>query len=269
MPEGPEVKIIQLRLSKFLKNKTLLDIKILSGRYKIHKSPKNYDLFKSSIPSKVINVFCKGKFIYIWFENKFYLWNTLGMTGTWSTKKTVHSRVHFKFKSFNLYFNDMRNFGTIKFSFNPKSIQDKLTLIGPDILQLDTNIDFLFSRLKKTKSKKTIGELLLNQSLIAGVGNYLRADILWYAKLSPFRKIKSLTLKDWKQLYDSIIQITWFHYNFAKGIKLKKITDIKFFNKHIDVDFFVYQKKEDIYGNPVIREFLDTRSIHWCPKFQK
>ena len=54
-----------------------------------------------------------------------------------------------------------------------------------------------------------------------------------------------------------------------KRIKLKKITDIKFFNKHIDIDFFVYQKKEDIYGNPVIREFLDTRSIHWCPKYQK
>jgi formamidopyrimidine-DNA glycosylase len=110
---------------------------------------------------------------------------------------------------------------------------------------------------------------LLNQTLIAGIGNYLRADILWYAKLSPFRTINSLSSKDWKQLYNSIIQITWFHYNFTKAIKLKKITDIKFFNKHIDIDFFVYQQKQDIYGNPVTREFLDTRSIHWCPKYQK
>jgi formamidopyrimidine-DNA glycosylase len=162
MPEGPEVKLVQRKLSKLLKNNTLLDFKILSGRYKIHQYPKNYNLFKSSLPSKVINVFCKGKFIYMWFENKFHLWNTLGMTGTWSTKKTVHSRVLLKFKSFYLYFNDIRNFGTIKFTFNPKSIQDKLTLIGPDILQLDTNPEFLLSRLKKLNLKK----LLQNYCLI-------------------------------------------------------------------------------------------------------
>jgi formamidopyrimidine-DNA glycosylase len=98
----------------------------------------------------------------MWFENKFHLWNKLGMTGTWSTKKTVHSRVLLKFKSFYLYFNDIRNFGTIKFTFNPKSIQDKLTLIGPDILQLDTNPEFLLSRLKKLNLKK----LLQNYCLI-------------------------------------------------------------------------------------------------------
>lgn len=269
MPEGPEVKNMQTYLSKILKNKLLLDVQIISGRYKIHDPPKHITLFKSNLPSKVNNVFAKGKFIYIWFQNNFYLWNTLGMTGTWSKIKTPHSRILFKFKSFKIYFTDMRNFGTIRFSFNPQSIQEKLNIIGPDILQLDTNQNYLFSRIKKMKTKKTLGEVLLNQCIISGIGNYLRADILWYAKLSPYRSLSSLTKKNWSDLYNSIIEITWFHFNYEKGIKFKKIKNIKFFNKYLDIDFFTYQQKQDIFGNKIVRENLNNRSIHWSPKYQK
>jgi DNA-formamidopyrimidine glycosylase len=268
MPEGPEVKRMAYKLSRLMTNKKLLTVNILSGRYKIHEPPKNYSSFISELPSKVSKVFVKGKFIYVLFENNFYMWNTLGMTGKWSTKKNKYSHVEFIFKNTKIYFNDIRNFGTLRFSFNPKSIQHKLTIIGPDILELDTNEKYLLSRLQNIKTDKPIGELLLHQNLISGIGNYLRADILWYAKLSPYRKLKSLTNKNWTTLYNSIIQLAWFNYDFEKGLKLKKFKNIEFFKKYINIDFFIYQRDSDIYGNEVVRETLRLRTIHWCPKYQ-
>ena len=65
------------------------------------------------------------------------MWNTLGMTGQWSNKKNKYSHIEFVFKNTKIYFNDVRNFGTLRFSFNPESIKQKLTIIGPDILELD------------------------------------------------------------------------------------------------------------------------------------
>jgi DNA-formamidopyrimidine glycosylase len=253
MPEGPEVKRMAYKLSRLITNKNLLKINILSGRYKVHEPPKNYTTFLSSLPTKVIKVFVKGKFIYVLFKNGFYMWNTLGMTGKWSAKKNKHSHVEFIFKNKKIYFNDMRNFGTLHFSFNPESIKHKLTIIGPDILEFDTNQEYLLSRLKDIKTDKPIGELLLHQNLISGIGNYLRADILWYAKLSPYRKLKSLTQKDWTTLYNSIIELAWFNYDFERGLKLKKIKNIKFFKKHYGIDFFIYQQDKDIYNNKVVR----------------
>ena len=269
MPEGPEVKRMAHKLSKLITNKNLLKINILSGRYKVHEPPKNYTTFLSSLPSKVSKVFVKGKFIYVLFQNSFYMWNTLGMTGFWTTSKEKHSHIEFIFTNKKkIYFNDMRNFGTLRFSFQPESIKNKLSIIGPDILELDTNQEYLLSRLKSIKTTKPIGELLLHQNLISGIGNYLRADILWYAKISPYRKLNSLSKKDWNTLYNSIIEISWFYYDFKKGIKLKKIKNIKFFKKHYSIDFFVYQQDKDIYDNEVIRETLKLRTIHWCPDYQ-
>merc|ERR1712094_41164 len=48
----------------------------------------------------------------------------------------------------------------------------------------------------KRNPKKVIGEILLEQKLLAGVGNYIRSDILWLSKISPFRKIIDLKTEE-------------------------------------------------------------------------
>ena len=70
-----------------LKNKKLIDIKIINGRYKKHKPFELYELIKKNLPLKLINVKTKGKFIYIEFEKSFYILNTLGLSGGWAFQK--------------------------------------------------------------------------------------------------------------------------------------------------------------------------------------
>ena len=85
MPEGPEVKNMILQLNKIIKNKQLNTIIINSGRYS-KKLPDGFNNFLKLLPSKIIDVNCKGKFIYIELDNGYKIWNTLGMTGGWEKK---------------------------------------------------------------------------------------------------------------------------------------------------------------------------------------
>src|SRR6056300_534285 len=120
MPEGPEVKITTDFLSKFT-NKTFSNIAILSGRYTNKDISGLDDVF---LPATIKEVNCKGKFIYFTLSSKvndtcqkyFYLFSTLGMTGMWTEKESKHSRfvIYFDDET-KLFFNDIRNFGTLKF----------------------------------------------------------------------------------------------------------------------------------------------------------
>ena len=80
MPEGPEVKIIGEQLSSILSNKTLVELKILSGKYTGKCELLNYHQFSKSLPLKIKKIETKGKLIYFILEHGWYLFNTLGMS---------------------------------------------------------------------------------------------------------------------------------------------------------------------------------------------
>lgn len=116
------------------------------------------------------------------------------------------------------------------------------------------NLDLFKKQINKQKDK-VIGLVLVNQRVISGIGNYLRAEALWLAKISPFRKVKNLDDKMIKSLYDS----------------LKMLISGK--NKLKDRYFYVYLQDYDIYNNKVTKEKLyegsQIRHIHWVKKRQK
>lgn len=93
--------------------RTIVNTQILSGRY-AKKIPDGWE--DINFPITVTEVGCKGKFIYISFGSDLHIFNTLGMTGGWSEVETKHSRIRFDLDDGReIYFNDTRNFGTIKF----------------------------------------------------------------------------------------------------------------------------------------------------------
>ena len=87
MPEIIEVKNYADFISKHIKNKKLLNIKIINGRYKNHKPFESYYKIKKNLPLLVKNINTKGKFMYIEFEKDFYIGVTLGLSGGWFYKK--------------------------------------------------------------------------------------------------------------------------------------------------------------------------------------
>ena len=216
MPEGPEVKIIVDYLKKNILNKNLQQIQFTGGRYKKHTLPKNYNNIISILPSKIINIESKGKFIYLILDNIYSIWITLGMTGFFTYNKIKHSDVTFVINNKNLYFNDYRHFGTITFCLSIECLEQKLNKLGPDIYSQEFTLKNFTNIIKKTKKTMIIAIFLMNQKKISGIGNYMRSEIFYDSYLNPFLQLKQLSDIYIKKLYNSILKIALTSYQSQK-----------------------------------------------------
>ncbi len=271
MPEGPEVKRITQQLSKNVKRRLLKEIQVLSGRYQTHGPPDGLNEFGGLLPIQIHDVFCTGKFIY-WvtdIEPLWSIWNTLGLTGSWSVEEQEHSRLIFHFEnSHPVYFNDMRNFGTLKFVKGGQLLVDKLNTLGPDMLVASLSDDDFADRFKK-HGFKTLPEVLMNQSIISGVGNYIKAESLYMSGLSPYRLWNSLSKEEISKLHNSIKTVMSNSFNLG-GATIKTYADMDGNIGSYSSKFLIYNQKKDPKGNEVIREETkDKRVTHWVPAVQK
>jgi formamidopyrimidine-DNA glycosylase len=270
MPEGPEVRITTDFLSTF-KGKSFSSFAVLSGRYSKKGGIPND--FIAALPATIKSVDCKGKFIYFTFscndDKEYYLFSTLGMTGIWSREKTKHSRFCIFFDDDDiLYYNDVRNFGTLKFTNQKSDLTKKLKSLGPDVLNSD--IDWLgFRNRFLSKPNKTIAECIMNQSVVCGVGNYLKSEILYASEISPHRLIKDITSNEWHHLFYNATVIIQRSYK-TGGATIKNYRSPTGEEGKFSRRFAVYNCKLDPKNNIIIKETTkDKRSTYWVPEVQK
>lgn len=273
MPEGPEVKVIVNQLNSLIKGKVLIDFIIHSGRYS-KKKPDNLDNFIKVMKDngKINGVFCKGKFIWFELDNGWYIFNTLGMSGGWKVeKKEKNFHWQLKFKNLkDIWFTDIRNFGTLKFTNNKEDLDKKLKDLGVDIFTKDFTYDN-FEKIIKSKrvSEKTLPEVLMNQKKISGIGNYLKSEILYASKISPYRLIKNLNNNEIKILYDNVKKISIDSYK-RGGASPREYSNVYDVDGKYTQLLKVYNQKKDPFGNTVKREETkDKRTTHWIPSIQK
>jgi DNA-formamidopyrimidine glycosylase len=261
MPEGPECRRIGEALARRLSGREIISIDVLSGRYD-QKPPSGIDDLRSALPIGIVGAGVHGKFLYWILKDEHSVWNTLGMTGGWSESEEKHSRVKFTLNDGVIYFNDMRNFGTIKFVRGKFRLLEKLKSLGPDMLATDVS-DLEFIERMRHHSHHQVTVALMNQSIVAGVGNYIKSDSLWLARISPHKKVADLTDLELSNLNRAIKQIM--HESFSTGGKTGGAYSDQYTSRHI-----VYNQKHDPDGNPVVREMTeDKRTTHWCPDVQK
>jgi formamidopyrimidine-DNA glycosylase len=305
MPEINEVRQYAKFLLSYLKNTNITQVNILNGRYKKHGPFEHYNELIKYLPIKLLDVNTKGKFLYMTLASaahstkKFYLFSTLGLSGGWIYKKhgehskfdhpTIleyldkksvdsymstsikHLNVEFKTNKGSMYFYDTLSFGTLKVIDDEKYLDKKLNSIGPDIMDIDYD-KFNEQITKKKNLNKVIGIVLMDQKTISGVGNYLRADILWMCKISPFRKVNKLSDQEVKLIFHNSKVLTWGQFDKKEAKRLKIISTKDKLPADYDRDFFVYNEDEDINGHKVIKEELyegsQKRFIYWVKNYQ-
>jgi formamidopyrimidine-DNA glycosylase len=173
-----------------------------------------------------------------------------------------------------IYFYDQLSFGTLSIIENQHELDKKLKDLGPDIMN-DTTTFEVFKKqiIKKINNKKMIGNIIVNQKIISGIGNYLRADALWMSNISPFRKIEDILDNELELLYKSIRALMWGDYNYNEGIKKGIITKGFKIPRDYGQEFFVYRQNTDINGHKVSKKELyegnQKRTIFWVPETQK
>jgi len=309
MPEINEIRNYALFIKNKLKNKEIVDIKIINGRYK-NKGPfENYSLFKRELPIKFLDVKTKGKLLYMIFDNNYYIFSTLGLSGGWCylkkgetptkdnydfsknmdyyaahvSKESInswinnslnHLNVEFITKDGSLFYHDTLSFGTLKVINNVEELNKKLKTLGPDIMDEDTNLELFLNQIKKSKNlNKEIGIVLMDQKIISGLGNYLRADILYLSKIDPFRKVNKLSDEEIKNIFNNAKLLTWGEFDIKKARKLNIVNKKTKLPSDYNRLFFVYDQDTDIDGNKVIKKELyegsQKRFIYYVPQIQK
>jgi formamidopyrimidine-DNA glycosylase len=303
MPEGPEVIISTQYLKSKILNKMVTSLNVMSGRYLRHELIGSR-LIKQGHVYRIDSIDSKGKLM--WFElvddsteDRIYICSTLGMTGRWSFYNDKSARIRLRIccngsKRYNLYFIDPRNFGDLKIYSDSSDLEKRIDKLAPDILKSNISSSDLTDRMdefiNKFRKNMNIVKILMDQSaIVSGIGNYLVAEILYDAKLSPHRDLDEFTLGEKKQLAESMRYIVKMSYYDNKTGYMKHFDtfmqehpiqiDKRIFpnyqpdiviNKNDEFEFKVYGQKTDPLGNKVKRDsVIKDRTIHWVPDVQK
>lgn len=273
MPEGPEATYLAEVLKLSMVGRRLLSINILRGRYHVHDKPRNFVEFVQSLPLRCIHVDNKGKVIFIYFEKDWCIVSKLGMTGWWyeaghaPTWRKMYPNVIFRLDGRKeMHYSDFRNFGTLTFYNGMQSVKCEMDKIAPDILQRQTTFRHIMQQLNSIKAKSSkqqwlIEDAIVDQKLIvSGIGNYLKSEVLYDARISPLRTVESISRQEWKLLYNSMKTIST---NMLKTLRTED--DHAYMNS-----MHVYQKDKDKFGNNVERKLTKTgRMTYWVPLLQK
>jgi len=222
MPELPEVETIRKDLEKKIIGKKIVGIKIVQKKSIKNSSSK---FIKALRNNYVKNIARKGKLLILELNNNNYLLiHHLRMTGqlVYVKSSDIHS---IKYSAFNqlikspfiinshtrvillfenkskLYFNDIRRFGYLQIA-SEKEKDKTMEKMGVDALSESFNLEVLKKSFKN--KNRTLKSLLLDQKIIAGIGNIYADEICFDAKLDPKRKANELDDNELKRLYNSI-----------------------------------------------------------------
>ena len=179
------------------------------------------------------------------------------------------TRVTFEFTNGgHLYFNDMRKFGWVRIVESGKlKVESFLENLGPDALEI--KYEEFSARLKK-KPNARIKKLLMDQSFVAGVGNIYSDEALWLAKIHPRRSVISLSDKEIRALFDGVRD--------SMNLAISKGGSSA--NAYVDSGgerglYLSYANAYHMTGKPcarcktsIVRQKMDGRSAHFCPKCQ-
>ena len=293
MPELPEVETVkrglEQKLNKFIINKVEI-CRDSTVAYPIDKKDFIYGLENSLIykwdrrgkyliaelkkaEGKSINSKAKGKFI----KNGFLIIH-LRMTGFFTfndslTKPCKYTRIRlFDNKNNELRYIDMRSFGRmwwIREGLLPINIIKGLGTLGPEPFSEEFNTHYLTKVI--FKRKKTIKSILLDQTIVAGIGNIYADESLYSAGILPFREAKTIKKNEIEKLKLAIVEVLKKSIG-AGGTTFSDFRDLEGENGNFGLQTKVYRrtgKECRKCKNLIKRQKISGRSTHWCPKCQK
>lgn len=274
MPELPEVETIRRSLAEKLKGLIINNLDIYLD--KIVKAPTSIERFKEIVISKEIEgLDRRGKYLLLQLSGGYKIVIHLRMTGRLlyvADYEDVTKHTHLIFhlgNNYHLRFVDVRQFGTIYLlKDNELDTIKGLADLGPEPLSEDFTLQLFADRLKK-KNKK-IKQVLLDQDIVAGLGNIYADEVLFESHILPDRLANSLEAEEVEALYLSIVK------TLTEAIEHRGTT----FSDYVDGEgnkgehqnhLKVYQRTEQPCSRcqcHIKKEKIAGRSSHYCPGCQ-
>ena len=272
MPELPEVETVVRGLRKRVLGKRVSLVNLLRPSLLEDESLKN---FGRVLKNQQLNDIKRcGKFIIMDFSRGHSLVTHLRMTGKYLALDKGHppdkqTRMIIEFSDGSaLHYSDQRALGRLCL-LRPGQTHKSVGKLGPDPFDSDFSVA-LFSE-KLTGVNRELKDALMDQKLVAGIGNIYASEICFKAGISPFRRTIDLDQKELRKLHRLTVRIL------SKSIELNGTT----FSDYRDVENSSgsFQKFLKVYGKKggrcsrckgeIIRAVQKQRSTFYCPGCQE
>lgn len=263
MPEGPEIRRAADNLEKAVAGRPLTDV------YFAFETLKP---FEEMLTGKCIErVETRGKAMLTHFSNGLILYTHNQLYGVWrivdageipESSRILRVRLETADKAILLYSaSDIEMLEQSQLDQQPF-----LKRIGPDVLDSGLTVEQIKARLLSPAfCRRQLGTLLLDQTFLAGLGNYLRAEILWEAEIAPKHHAAELENNSLDRLAQAILAIPRHSYQTRGKADEGKHHGALF-------RFRVFHRA----GEPCERCFnmiekttLSSRPFYWCPHCQQ
>lgn len=273
MPELPEVETVRRTLEHLLKGKTIQDIDVF---YKKMLRTDTEKSFKEKLIGKTIHVIDRiGKHLLFDFD-EILLISHLRMEGKYFIKdldnpRGKHEHVVFYFTDGStLRYHDTRKFGTMDIVKREELFTNSpLAKLGKEPFDKTCTLAYFKSKIQNRKGP--IKGVLLDQTILTGLGNIYVDEVLFLSKIHPETKTNELSEKKLRQiLKNSVIVLN-------KAIELGGTT-IRSYTSSLGVtgrfqnELFVHMRENEsckICNTTIIKTKVVTRGTYICPKCQK
>lgn len=262
MPEGPEIRRAADSLETAIKGKPLTDVWFAF--------PELTPFVSTLIGQHVTHVETRGKALLTHFSGGLTLYSHNQLYGVWrvvntgempETTRVLRAKLQTADKTILLY-----SASDIEM-LTPETLKQHpfLLRVGPDVLDLTLTPEAVKARLLSAKFRnRQFSGLLLDQAFLAGLGNYLRVEILWQVGLTGNHKASQLNDGQLDALAHALLDIPRFSYN-TRG----KVDD----NKHHGAlfRFKVFHRDGEACercGGIIEKTMLSSRPFYWCPGCQ-
>ncbi|WP_273491250.1 Fpg/Nei family DNA glycosylase [Gordonia otitidis] len=154
--------------------------------------------------------------------------------------------------------------------YTPADLEALVARLGPDPLRPDADPARAYAAI--TRSRRPIGALLMDQKVIAGVGNVYRAEVLFRNGIDPMRPGTSITADEFDALWADLVTLM------RIGVRRGRIHVVRAEDDHGAPSYatdrprtYVYRRAGEkcrICGTPIAHGELDGRNLFWCPTCQ-
>jgi len=168
------------------------------------------------------------------------------------------------------YFGDMRQFGSWKLFQNRAGLDSIIGNLGPDMLTGPPISDAEFINIFRgwRFCNKNICKVLMSQEAISGVGNYIKAEVLYRCRIHPEALISNLSDQNLIELHKTIKIVAQSAFD-GSGASLYTFTGSRQEKGAFQKLLLVYNQEFDPFGNAVVRlKTYDQRTTHWVPAIQ-
>jgi len=270
MPELPEVRTVAKYLRQNLTNKKVTKIEIIYGKT-IDRSSLDINLLIGKVLKDILT---KGKYLIFDFE-EYYLISHLRMEGKYFIKDineevVKHEHTIFEFDKLSLRYHDTRKFGRMQL-INKKDLDQVkgLNTLAPEPWDEGMTKEYLMSKLKA--KRLPMKSVLLDQTILAGLGNIYADEVLFATKINPLRLGKDISIKEAEAIIKASSEIL------AKATE-KGGTTIRSYTSSLGVEgsyqeflkahYRVGEKCFDC-NDTIIKIKVGGRGTYYCPTCQK